>query len=154
PNDGWLQPPPAGYVETHIEQGPVLAETGAAVGVVTSIAGMAGIEIAFHGRRGHAGTTPMSMRADALGAAASFVTAAHDAARGIAGAVCTIGRLTVAPGATNTIPERAGLFADLRAPDAERLDALVTAATSAAERAAADARCSVEIAQRWRYEPA
>jgi hydantoinase/carbamoylase family amidase len=154
PSTGWLDPPPAGYVETHIEQGPVLADTGAAVGVVSSIAGMAGIELWFHGRRGHAGTTPMAMRADALGAAAGFITAAQDAARAIDGAVCTIGRLTVSPGATNTIPERAELFADLRAPDAERLDALVTAATAAAERAAADAGCRVEIAPRWRYQPA
>ena len=101
----------------------MLAEADAPLGIVTSIAGMAGIELTFGGRRGHAGTTPMALRADALAAAARFVTLAHDAARAITGAVCTIGRMTVAPGATNTIPERVELFADLRAPDAERLDA-------------------------------
>ena len=88
---------------------------------------MAGIEIAFAGRRGHAGTTPMALRADALAAAARVrAVAAHDAARSIPEAVCTVGRLTVSPGATNTIPGRVELFADLRAPDAERLEQLVS----------------------------
>jgi allantoate deiminase len=153
PAGGWLDPPPACYLEPHIEQGPVLAGRGAALGVVTSIAGMAGLEIAFTGRRGHAGTVPMAMRADALAAAARAICAAHDAARGIAGAVCTIGRLAVLPGATNTIPGRAELFADLRAPDAAGLAALVRAVEAAAAEAAAAEGCSVEIDQRWRYEP-
>ena len=89
---------------------------------------MAGIEIAFAGRRGHAGTTPMALRADALAAAAAFVVAAQDVARSIPEAVCTVGRLTVSPGATNTIPGRVELFADLRAPDAERLEQLISRA--------------------------
>jgi allantoate deiminase len=153
PAGGWLDPPPACYLEPHIEQGPVLAGRGAALGVVTSIAGMAGLEIAFTGRRGHAGTVPMAMRADALAAAARAIRAAHDAARGIAGAVCTIGRLHAFPGATNTIPGRAELFADLRAPDAAGLAALVRAVEAAAAEAAAAECCTVEIDQRWRYEP-
>ena len=103
------------------------------LGVVTSIAGMAGIDIAFAGRRGHAGTTPMALRADALGAAARFVQTAHDTARAIPDAVCTVGRLTVAPGATNTIPGRVELFADLRAPDDERLEQLVSTVVAGAE---------------------
>ena len=72
PAAGWLEPPPACWVETHIEQGPTLAGGGHPLGVVTSIAGMAGVEIAFAGRRGHAGTTPMALRADALAAAAAL----------------------------------------------------------------------------------
>ena len=86
---------------------------------------MAGLELTFTGRRGHAGTVQMQLRSDALGAAARFVVAAHDVARALPGAVATIGRLTVAPGATNTIPERCELFVDLRAPDDERVEALV-----------------------------
>jgi hydantoinase/carbamoylase family amidase len=153
PAGGWLAHPPACYLEAHIEQGPVLAEQGASLGVVTSIAGMAGLEIAFTGRRGHAGTVPMDLRADALAAAARAVCDAHDAARAIPGAVCTIGRLTVLPGATNTIPGRAELFADLRAPDADGLAALVSAVESAAAAAAVSARCAAQVEQRWRYEP-
>ena len=144
---------PGCFVEAHIEQGPSLAARGAALGVVTSIAGMAGIELVFTGRRGHAGTVPMPLRADALAAAAGFVRAAHDIARGLPGAVATIGRLDVSPGATNTIPGRVTAFADLRAPDAEALAALVDGAVAAARSAADDADCGVEIVPRWRYEP-
>ena len=132
PTAGWLEPAPACFVEAHIEQGPALAAAGAPLGIVTSIAAMAGFELTFTGRRGHAGTVPMALRSDALGAAAHFVVAAHDIARSLPGAVATIGRLTVAPGATNTIPDRCQLFADLRAPDGERLDALVDGVLAAA----------------------
>jgi len=144
---------PGCFVEAHIEQGPSLAARGAALGVVTSIAGMAGIELVFTGRRGHAGTVPMPLRADALAAAAGFVRAAHELARGLAGAVATIGRLDVSPGATNTIPGRVTAFADLRAPDAGALAALVDGAVAAARSAAEEAGCGVEVVPRWRYEP-
>ena len=153
PSEAILERAPACFVEAHIEQGPSLAAQGATLGVVTSIAGMAGIEIVFAGRRGHAGTVPMDLRSDALGAAAGFVRRVHDAARSLSGAVATVGRLDVSPGATNTIPGRVELFADLRAPDSERLDALVAAASSAARHAADGASCQVEVLPRWRYEP-
>ena len=135
PTRGWADPPPACFLEAHIEQGPALASAGAPLGVVTSIAGMAGFDVVFSGSRGHAGTVPMSLRSDALGAAARFVLAAHEVARSIPGAVATIGRLVTLPGATNTIPGRVELFADLRAPDAAGLDALVDRATAAAAEA-------------------
>ena len=153
PSGRLVERSPACFVEAHVEQGPSLAARGAALGVVTSIAGMAGIELVFTGRRGHAGTVPMELRADALGAAAGFVRAAHEVARGLSGAVATIGRLDVLPGATNTIPGRVTAFADLRAPDAAKLEALVQGANSAAAGAAEEAGCAVEILPRWRYEP-
>ena len=152
PTAGWLDPPPAAFVEAHIEQGPTLAAMGAPLGIVTTIAGMAGLEFTFTGRRGHAGTVQMELRSDALGAAARFVVGAHDVARSLPGAVSTIGRLTVAPGATNTIPERAELFADLRAPDDERVEALVAGVTTAARDAAKADNCEVVIEPSWRYE--
>jgi len=135
PTRGWAEPPPACFLEAHIEQGPALAAAGAPLGVVTSIAGMAGFDVVFSGSRGHAGTVPMSLRSDALGAAARFVLAAHEIARSIPGAVATIGRLVTLPGATNTIPGRAELFVDLSASDAAGLDALVYRATAAAAEA-------------------
>ncbi len=136
PDEPLAGPRPSCFVEAHIEQGPVLAGRGAALGVVTSIAGMAGIELAFAGRRGHAGTVPMELRSDAMAAAAAFVTALHRSAGAIPGAVSTVGRLEVDPGATNTIPERVTLFADVRAPDAAGLGALVgTVAEAAADSA-------------------
>jgi allantoate deiminase len=152
PRAGWLEPAPAAFVELHIEQGPALAAAGLPLGIVGTIAAMAGLELTFSGRRGHAGTVPMTLRSDALGAAARLVVAAHEIARALPGAVATIGRLTVAPGATNTIPERAELFADLRAPDDTRVEALVSAVEAAAREAAAAASCEVAIELRWRYE--
>jgi hydantoinase/carbamoylase family amidase len=152
PDRGWLDPAPSCFVELHIEQGPTLAAAGAPLGIVSSIAGMAGIEFTFLGRRGHAGTVPMALRSDALNAAARFVVDAHDVARALPGAVATIGRMTLAPGATNTIPERCELFADLRAPDDARVDALVDGASAAAREAATIAGCEVAIVPRWRYE--
>ena len=143
---------PGCFVEAHIEQGPTLAAAGVPLGIVTSIAGMAGLELTSSGHRGHAGTVPMPLRSDALGAAARFVVDAHEVARSLPGAVATIGRLTVAPGATNTIPERCELFADLRAPDDARVEALVDGAVAAARAAAMAAACEVTIVPRWRYE--
>src|SRR5439155_14136778 len=150
---GWLDPPPASYVEAHIEQGPVLAAAAAPLGLVTAIAGMAGIEVAFDGRRGHAGTVPMILRADALAAAARFVHGLHDAARALPDAVATVGRISVLPGATNTIPGRAELFADVRAPDAGGLQRLVEAVHAVAADAASKTGCRHRVIERWRYEP-
>jgi hydantoinase/carbamoylase family amidase len=146
-------PLPAAFVEAHIEQGPVLADRSIPLGVVTSIAGMAGIEVEFSGVRGHAGTVPMSMRSDAVAAAARFVTSLHSTAGSIPGGVATVGRVDVRPGATNTIPERAVLFADVRAPDEAGLNALVAGVQSAAGDAAETARCTVTVSERWRYPP-
>ena len=125
PPGGWLDPPPAAYVELHVEQGPALERLGAPLGLVSSIAGIARLGVTFHGRPGHAGTTPMAGRADALVQAASFVLAVRDAAVQAQPAVATVGRLTVAPGAANVIPERVTLVVDARAPEAEGLSAVV-----------------------------
>jgi allantoate deiminase len=115
------------YVEAHIEQGPVLDRLGAPLGVVTGIAGIARAEVVLNGGRGHAGTVPMQGREDALCAAAELVLRVRDAAMSIPAAVATVGRLEVEPGATNVIPDRATVTIDARAPDRERLDALVAA---------------------------
>jgi allantoate deiminase len=118
---------PSAFLELHVEQGPVLASAEAPLGVVTSIVGYARGELVFEGAAGHAGTTPMAGREDALAAAAEAVLRIRDAARGIEGAVATVGRIEVEPGGSNVIPSRARISVDARAPDAERLDALVRA---------------------------
>ena len=118
---------PSSLLELHVEQGPVLADVGAPLGVVTGIVGYTRGELVFEGRAGHAGTTPMSPREDALVAAAEAVLRVRDAAAGIDGAVATVGELEVEPGASNVIPSRVRLSVDARAPDVERLDALVGA---------------------------
>jgi hydantoinase/carbamoylase family amidase len=118
---------PSAFLELHIEQGPVLAAAGVPLGVVTSIVGYARGELVFDGAAGHAGTTPMAGRDDALVHAAEAVVRIRDAARGIDGAVATVGQIEVEPGGSNVIPSRARLSVDARAPEAERLDELVRA---------------------------
>ena len=118
---------PGTFVEVHVEQGPVLADLDAPLGVVSSIAGIARAERVFHGRADHAGTTPMAGRTDALVAAAAYVLQVEEIARGIERAVATVGRLDLQPGAENVIPELVRLTVDARAPDAPRFAELVAA---------------------------
>jgi acetylornithine deacetylase/succinyl-diaminopimelate desuccinylase-like protein len=120
-------PLPRAFLELHIEQGPVLAGANAPLGVVTSIVGYARGELVFEGSPGHAGTTPMDARDDALVAAAEAVLRIRDAARHIEGAVATVGELELEPGASNVIPGRVRISVDARAPDADRLAALIAA---------------------------
>jgi acetylornithine deacetylase/succinyl-diaminopimelate desuccinylase-like protein len=117
---------PGGLVEVHIEQGPRLAAAGAPLGVVTAIVGYARREVVFEGAAGHAGTTPMDQRDDALVAAAEYVLRARDAARAIPEAVATVGVIEAEPGGINVVPGRVRLTVDARAPDVERLERLLT----------------------------
>lgn len=103
-----------GYYEVHIEQGPVLEGNGAPLGVVTAIAGQTGGRIVFTGQAGHAGTVPMAMRRDPLGAAAEFVIALEAVARDHDGVVATVGNVEAEPGARNVIPGRVVLSLDVR----------------------------------------
>jgi acetylornithine deacetylase/succinyl-diaminopimelate desuccinylase-like protein len=118
---------PGRYLELHVEQGPVLEYAGVPLGVVTGIVGYARREVTFEGVAGHAGTTPMSARDDALCRAAEFVLRVRDTARAIDGAVATVGRLEVEPGATNVVPGHVRLSVDARAPDSEQLARLLEA---------------------------
>jgi acetylornithine deacetylase/succinyl-diaminopimelate desuccinylase-like protein len=118
----WSEPRPAAFVELHIEQGPRLEEAGAPLAVVTGIAATAKGEVVFYGREGHAGTTPMTGRLDALVSAADFVLELRDAAAAMDGVVATVGRVEVEPGASNVIPALVRVSVDVRAPDLERVD--------------------------------
>jgi allantoate deiminase len=104
------------YLEAHIEQGPVLEAEGLALGTVTAIAAQRRHALTVAGRAGHAGTTSMSLRRDALAAAAAMVGEAERIARtGPADLVATVGRLEVAPGAANVVPGRVAFTLDVRA---------------------------------------
>ncbi|MCZ7589433.1 MAG: Zn-dependent hydrolase [Gaiella sp.] len=116
---------PGAWVELHHEQGPRLALAGAPLGVVTAIVGYKRAERVLEGRAGHAGTTPMDARDDALVRAAAEILRIRDVARGIDGAVATVGCLEVEPGGVNVIPGRVRLTIDARAPDDERLARLL-----------------------------
>lgn len=128
---GWLDPPPAAFLECHVEQGEVLARRDAPLGVATAIVGVARGAAEFSGLARHAGTTPMDAREDALCAAAEFVLRLRDAARAVDGAVATVGRIEVEPGAVNVVPARARVSVDVRAPDRGRLDAVLAAVPEA-----------------------
>jgi acetylornithine deacetylase/succinyl-diaminopimelate desuccinylase-like protein len=118
---------PGVFVELHIEQGPRLLRLDAPLAVVAGIVGYARGTVIFDGTAGHAGTTPMDGRDDALVEAAEFVLHARDAASGIEGAVATVGQISVEPDGANVIPSRATLSVDARAPDTGRLDRLIAA---------------------------
>jgi allantoate deiminase len=115
-----------GYVEVHIEQGPVLEKAKLAVGVVSAIAGQSRFKLTWTGKAGHAGTTPMALRRDALAGAAEFISGVEAIARRTPGLVATVGALTVSPGAANVIPGEVIHTLDVRhARDAVRRAALM-----------------------------
>jgi allantoate deiminase len=116
---------PGAFVELHHEQGPRLAALGAPLAVVTGIVAYTRGEKTCHGRAGHAGTTPMAGREDALVAAAAEILRITDAARSVDGAVATVGVLEVEPGGINVIPGQVRFTVDARAPDDERLERLL-----------------------------
>ena len=107
------------YVETHIEQGPVLLNENLPVGVVTAIAGSSRARVAVRGEEGHAGTVPMAMRHDALTAAAEMVVELERRCRASGGRVVgTVGKLAVpGGGAINVIPGRVEFTVDIRSGD-------------------------------------
>jgi allantoate deiminase len=127
-----------GYLEFHIEQGPVLDSLGIPVGIVDAIVGQTRAEATFGGVAGHAGTTPMASRRDALSGAAEWIGAVEREALAVPGLVATVGRIDADPGVGNVIAGRCSATLDVRHPDDELR-------TAAAERLAA---CAREIAGR------
>ncbi len=103
-----------GYVEVHIEQGPVLEQKDLPVGVVSAIAGQSRIKLTFTGKAGHAGTTPMDLRKDALCGAAQFILGVEEYANKIPGLVATVGQIQNAPNASNVVPGDVTISLDVR----------------------------------------
>lgn len=125
-----------GYFEAHIEQGPVLEKGGLGVGVVSAIAGQTRGKITFRGKAGHAGTTPMTLRRDALAGAAEFVLAVETLAKSSPGLVATVGTLEVPGGAANVIPGETTLSLDVRHDRDGAREAAVTSCLLAAKQIA------------------
>jgi allantoate deiminase len=103
-----------GYLEFHIEQGPVLERLNLPLGVVDAIAGQSRLEFTFVGRANHAGTTPMHLRCDAIAGAAEWIGTVERVAQRIAGLVATVGKIEAKPGASNVIAGEARLTLDVR----------------------------------------
>lgn len=129
-----------GYLEFHIEQGPVLESLDLPLGIVDAIAGQSRLEVTLEGQANHAGTTPMHLRRDALAGAAEWIAAVEREACSVPGAVATVGRIDVSPGATNVIAGRASASLDARHTDDGARQALVERLIDRAQQIAA-ARC-------------
>lgn len=113
-----------GFLECHIEQGPVLDQVGEAVGVVTSIVGLRQVQVTVSGEQNHAGTTPMAMRKDAFQGAVRIATLLNDRFRNLVTpqTVWTIGHMRLLPNASSIVPGKAVFTIQWRDGDADRLD--------------------------------
>jgi allantoate deiminase len=109
-----LNPRSCAYLEFHIEQGPVLEDRHQALGVVEAIAGQSRATLTFRGCAGHAGTTPMALRRDAMTAAAEWILFVESTAMATPGLVASTGRIICEPGASNIIPGFVRCSLDLR----------------------------------------
>ena len=140
-----------GFLEFHIEQGPVLESLGRPLGVVEAIAGQNRVEFTFSGQANHAGTTPMNLRHDALAAAAEWIVAVENLAKQTTGIVATVGFVEAKPGAMNVIAGEARATLDIRhASDrarTEALDELIRQAESIAARRGVTAQWRTLLAQ-------
>lgn len=122
----------AGFLELHVEQGPVLDDAGLRAGVVTAVTGRATVDVTIEGAANHAGTTPMDRRADAAVAAARVVLAVSALAGADGVRVATAGHLDLWPGVRNVVPGRAVVGVDLRDTDDDRVVAAVARLRAAA----------------------
>lgn len=110
------------YIEPHIEQGPILEREDADIGIVTGIQGKRTFRVVVEGEENHAGTSPRSVRRDALVAAVAIIDGLQKAIWDEADIVrLTIGRVMVAPNAPSVVPARVEFSIDLRHPDAKTL---------------------------------
>ncbi len=127
-----------GFVEIHIEQGPVLDAESLSVATVTAIVGQTRLSLKFSGQANHAGTTPMHLRHDALAAAAEWITAVEALAQRSDGMVATVGRISVEPNAANVVPGAAQVSLEVRDADnatrAAAVHELLSKAAAIAER--------------------
>jgi N-carbamoyl-L-amino-acid hydrolase len=144
-----------GFVEVHIEQGPVLNELDLPLGVVTSINGSVRYLCEMTGMASHAGTTPMDRRRDAAAGVAELVLYLEERARIDGDSVGTVGMLNVPGGSINVVPGRCQFSLDLRAPNNAQRDALATDVLASLQRIAErrGLRCTVEESMRAAAAP-
>ncbi len=132
-----LAPNTFAALEVHIEQGPVLEKSDSSLAVVEAIVGQSRLELTFEGHANHAGTTPMSLRRDALAAAAQWIVEVERYASNYAQLVATVGRISTHPGAINVIPGTVKTSLDIRHPKDESRHAAIAHLLTKAEAAGA-----------------
>lgn len=143
----------SGFLEMHIEQGPVLDQAGEAVGVVTGIVGLRQLQVTVTGQQNHAGTTPMRMRKDAFTVAAKIATRLEERFANIVtpDSVWTIGHIRLHPGSQSVVPGRAEFSLQWRDIDAGRLDRMEAVIHQLLEDVAEETGCPVTT-ERLRHD--
>jgi ureidoglycolate amidohydrolase len=136
-----------GFLELHIEQGPLLERDGIQLGIVTNIAAPSSFRLTIEGEGGHAGAVLMPQRRDAFLAAAEIALAVESAARatGAIDTVATSGVCEVFPGVINGIPSRVKLEFDIRDTDTERRDTVIKALEAACDRMRAKRGTAIQL---------
>lgn len=142
-----------GYLEAHIEQGPVLEAESEALGVVTGVCGIERHALTFTGETGHAGTVPMEARKDALVGAARVIAEVDRLARATPGLRATVGQVDVRPGAVNAVPGEVRMPVELRSEDDSAREEAGRAIATFASRVAAEMGLTLE-ARRTYAQPA
>ena len=143
----------AAYLELHIEQGPVLESLGLPLGVVLGTKGVERHAITFYGQEAHSGSTPMSVRRDALAAGAKLALEIRPIARKHPDAVATMGSVKTFPGIVTAVVGRCETTLDMRDLDAMVLASMLAEARAASERFAGEEGCTVEWSKIWSIEP-
>ena len=147
--------PAAGYIELHIEQGPLLERQGALIGVVEGIQGTRWLEVTIKGQVAHAGTTPLADRRDAMAVAASVIARLQATVMpSDSDARLTVGRLTLAPGAVNVIPGEVTFSIDLRHPNGCEIDRLEAEIGALAAETATSGGCQASLRRSMDVAPA
>ena len=137
-----------GYLEFHIEQGPVLDNLDLPLGLVEAIAGQSRLELRFDGHANHAGTTPMPMRKDALAGAAEWISLVEQEALATPGLVATVGKFEVLPGAGNVIPGEVRASLDVRHANDDSRRSAVERLVNAAQEIAARRNLTIDYSTR------
>jgi N-carbamoyl-L-amino-acid hydrolase len=143
----------AAYLELHIEQGPVLEKHGLPLGVVLGTKGVERHAITFHGLEAHSGSTPMSVRRDALAAAAKLALAIRPIALQYPDAVCTVGSVKTFPGIVTAVVGRCETTLDQRDLDASVLAKMYSEAQEKSRQFAEEEGCTVEWSRIWNIAP-
>jgi beta-ureidopropionase / N-carbamoyl-L-amino-acid hydrolase len=144
----------AGYLELHIEQGPVLESLDLPLGVVLGTFGVERHRVTFTGQAAHAGSTPMDKRRDALAGAAKLELEIREIAKRIGGgAVCTMGGVVTRPGIVTSVVETAECLLDQRHLDANQLAEMLSNAEAASRKFAHEENIDVAWERIWNIEP-
>src|SRR5713226_7816437 len=143
----------AAYLESHIEQGPVLESMSLPLGVVLGTKGVERHIITFHGQEAHSGSTPMNARRDALAAAAKLALEIRTIAGKHEDAVCTMGSVKTFPGIVTAVVGRCEVTLDQRDLDANVLAQMYREAQEASYRFAAEENCAANWSRLWNIEP-